>query len=265
MALMLAVLVAVMVTAPVAWHKLQTWMASRPAPRPATASEQHGIVHALTSSRLVTQLATRAQAPSPQALHLIVSDHTSLVCGGGPLSADHGNCVGLADWLQHGDPALTPQIPLRLRRELIGGNLHSIKLASLHSSTLQLATESGPPVNAYDPDWWEAFYRRHPGSDGLLRFSRAVLSKDRHTALIQVSHDCSEHDGSNKLVLLHWRTSQWHPDWWVSSEWSRPIRPDRFAPYPPRTDGLLVMEFIEPPSCPNAERHRQTAESRKRA
>lgn len=178
-ALTLAVLVTAMLLAPVAWHNLQSWLTTRPIPKPATAAEQQAIAHALTSSRFVTQLAARARAPSPEALHLIVSNPTSLVCGGGTLSADHGNCKGLADWLQDGNPALIPQIPLRLRRELIGANLDPIKLADLQSSTLQPAAESDLAVDVYSPDWWKGFNRRHPATDGLLRFSRAAPRSGR--------------------------------------------------------------------------------------
>lgn len=255
LALVLTIVAVTLLTAPVAWNKLQTWLASRPISKPATAAEQQAIIHALTSSRYVTQLAIRAQAPNPEALHLIVSNHTSLICGGGTLSADRSNCKGLADWLLHGDPALIPRIPIRLRRELIGANRESIKLADPESSTLQVAAKNDLAVDVYNPDWWKAFNRRHPATDGLLRFSRATLSEDRQTALIQVSHDCSTHDGTNKLVLLHWRANQWLPDWRASPDWSRPSQPDKHAPYVRRSDGLFVLEFIEPPSCPNSARH----------
>jgi len=50
--------------------------------------------------------------------------------------------------------------------------------------------------------FWRAFYRRFPGTSGLVTFSRVGFNPARTQAVVSVSHGCGGLCGSGSVVLL---------------------------------------------------------------
>ena len=57
--------------------------------------------------------------------------------------------------------------------------------------------------------YWQAFYRRFPGSSGLIHVSRVGFSHDRGSALLLVEYGCGGSCGGTLYVLLAERSGRW--------------------------------------------------------
>ncbi len=71
-----------------------------------------------------------------------------------------------------------------------------------------------------DFDGWDGFYRKHPGSLGILTFSPVGFSGDRRQALVFYSVVREGLDGSGNLVLLEQVDGAWrvvaHENVWIA-------------------------------------------------
>ena len=57
--------------------------------------------------------------------------------------------------------------------------------------------------------YWHAFYRRFPGSPGLVRVSRVGFSRDGASALMLVDYGCGGLCGGTVYVLLAYQSGRW--------------------------------------------------------
>jgi hypothetical protein len=67
---------------------------------------------------------------------------------------------------------------------------------------------------------WFSFYRRYPGSLGIVRFSRVGFSSDRSQAVVYWEHTAASLDGVGEYWILRREANQWKLRWrfevWVS-------------------------------------------------
>jgi len=59
-----------------------------------------------------------------------------------------------------------------------------------------------------DPGWF-AFYKRFPGSPGIITFSRVGFSEDGTQALFYLSNHCGELCGTGMYVVMEKRNGSW--------------------------------------------------------
>lgn len=242
LAVTLALAASILLVLPIAVHRMQAWLAARPSPIPATPQQQQAIVAALADPAEIWQLSLPWQLPPRQEPWLVVPDHTTLPCNHGSNASLEVSCTGFGYWLQ----SKYPQIPRKLRRDLIAANRKSVPLAQPKSSQLHMVPGDKLHPQTEVPAWWRSFYASYPQADGLLRFSRASLSKDQRTALILVTSDCSSAMGRGAVIVLHHESGQWRPDLHASAGW--------FAPLPAATEITedatlpdLLVNAIGPP------------------
>jgi len=69
-------------------------------------------------------------------------------------------------------------------------------------------------------DWWGEFYRRFPGSEGILTLSRVGFNAERTQALFYFSNRCGGLCGAGSYVVMEKRGSDWviskEIEMWVS-------------------------------------------------
>ncbi|MDI9239550.1 hypothetical protein QLQ15_11610 [Lysobacter sp. LF1] len=158
----------------------------------------------------------RAQSSHKQQPNtLLLADES--ICLGDPAAKCDGH---LAD---APPAALDGFVPRRLFDDLLRANVSVVPLdlsgipgtAMVRSSDLEAAF-AGPP----DLDRWAQFHRTFPGASGVLHITRPVLSADRSSALLYVTHHCGGLCGAGLLVRLErsphgWRVVE-HKGVWVS-------------------------------------------------
>lgn len=60
-----------------------------------------------------------------------------------------------------------------------------------------------------DGDGWEGVDERHPGTLGIVEFSRAAIDAERGLALVYYAHGCGFLCGSGNLVVLRRDAGRW--------------------------------------------------------
>jgi hypothetical protein len=74
-----------------------------------------------------------------------------------------------------------------------------------HSARAALKANGDSPRS-----YWQAFYRRFPGSSGYIELSRVGFSRDGNTAMILIEYGCGALCGGTIYAVLERRSGKWH-------------------------------------------------------
>jgi hypothetical protein len=177
-----------------AFHDQSEREAQAPQPLVATAAEQVALVRALLAQHEFEGLPPPPpERGDPPRAHVrrwpVLLDRTLETCGEqGALrhACDDDTFATSPDYL--------PEVPARLRRELLVANRASLPLPDPRVPGVHFGPQEAG-------DAWEDFYARHPGSAGRLTVSRAVLSQDGREALLALENICG---GTCGIVAVAW-------------------------------------------------------------
>ncbi len=156
-----------------------------------------------------------AQAGSPEQgvyqavlTPLIHAETQRLVLGDSTLARSIS--VDEAAWLRRQSPAVSPELLDDFRRQ----NARSVSLPGPLALPVPVVRVTETELRALEPrsnpnQWWEAFYRRFPGSPGSIRLSRVGFSPDGSHALVYMHHGCGGRGGSGAFVILRKQDGEW--------------------------------------------------------
>jgi hypothetical protein len=101
-----------------------------------------------------------------------------------------------------------PDIRLRFRTALVAANRR------VHPQPMPTGRRTIPVAAAdfhrvLEAGFWRAFYRRFPGTAGVIHANRAVVSADGREALIYVEHGCDGLCGTGSLILMSRIGGRW--------------------------------------------------------
>ncbi len=189
--------------------------------RVATDSEQRSILQPVFSSFFggVPPPPPSADDPPSEPLTsrpLVVATSTLRFCreaDAGPSSVG-GDCalpyveeiIASPRWkLDLLDP---PDLPLAFRKALIESNrTSSVQVIPPGRPTIPMSSQE--IHRQVSQGYWEAFYDRYPGSAGVIRASRGILSVDGQQALLYVEHRCDGLCGTGALIVMRHVHGQW--------------------------------------------------------
>ena len=164
--------------------------ADRAAPLPASATEQAGILRAVLEWPSFVRstnvpVSDAAAAPGEPDHPFVVADRTDTLCaettdGSGGAAA----CALLEQWL---GPAQYGGISTKLIRDLLIENRRASTLFVPASASALLVPSLDVDALLHETDCWDAFDRRYPHTRGLVRATRAVLTRDGSHALIYLT------------------------------------------------------------------------------
>lgn len=112
-----------------------------------------------------------------------------------------------------------------LKRETIDGFQDVNKQQGVFQRSFRVAfdyelLDSSQLESAFKDGSWTAYYKRFPGSPGVLRFSRVGFSADGNQALFCVSNQCGALCGGGDYVIMGRHQGRWviekTIDTWVS-------------------------------------------------
>lgn len=101
-----------------------------------------------------------------------------------------------------------PDIRLRFRTALVAANRRVYpQPMPTGRPTIPVAAEDFHRV--LEAGFWRAFYRRFPGTAGVIHANRAVVSADGREALIYIEHVCDGLCGTGSLILMSRIDGRW--------------------------------------------------------
>lgn len=209
----LTLLLVLGMSAPLAWHALQTGRTERVVPTPAERDEAAEILTVLLNGLRhegvplpPPQPGEQREDTAPQTL--LLDDRSLAFChsaqpGTGECSTGEDAETVLGEAHDYNG------IALRWRRELVAANAQPRALPRLEARRVRLAPSAVIAGAFSDDDGWQSFYRTFPDSAGPATISWPVLTPDRQQALVYLTHRCDSTCGSGRMFVLERGSDGW--------------------------------------------------------
>lgn len=102
--------------------------------------------------------------------------------------------------------------------ELNRRNGRSCVISYLKTSRKVRLVSSKEIERIFNNGFWPAFYKKYPGSVGLVTFSLPGYSRDKNTAIVYFSHSIGGRAGYGSMIFLkrvdgRWKLDGEHPLW----------------------------------------------------